>query len=369
MNYREWLKKACHTAYTREESVSYYNLMYDDGLLLLGLYYADTINPDSRFRPFLLNYVNHFITEDGTIPYIANRPLSLDNIHNGKVFFLAWEHTKSPAYKKALDFLYELYQKHPRNKETGGLWHKMRYPEQMWLDGFFMLHPFISTYASAFDKPEIFDDIELQFSLVNSYLYDETAQLYYHACDFSKQSFWCNKDTGLSPNFWGRSIGWLGMAAVDVLDTFPADHKGRETILLTIQRLADGFVRWQNQKSGCFYQLPTLPDEPENYLESSASCMFVYTLLKAVRKGYLDSRYLPAAQKGLDGILTTFASLDSNDQVHLSSVCQVAGLGPEKKKERDGSIFYYLHEPVVMDDNKGFGAFICALTEGILLLE
>lgn len=38
-------------------------------------------------------------------------------------------------------------------------------------------------------------------------------------------------------------------------------------------------------------------------VEGSASCMFVYTIAKGVKKNYLPVKYLEAAQRGYDGII------------------------------------------------------------------
>ena len=46
----------------------------------------------------------------------------------------------------------------------------------------------------------------------------------YHGYDESKKQAWANKTTGLSPNFWGRAMGWYGMALVDALPYFPENH-------------------------------------------------------------------------------------------------------------------------------------------------
>lgn len=45
---------------------------------------------------------------------------------------------------------------------------------------------------------------------------------------------------------------------------------------------------------------------------------------------------------------------------HLKNICKVSGLDNER---RDGSVEYYLSEPVVDDDSKGVGPFMMAYSE------
>jgi len=183
--------------------------------------------------------------------------------------------------------------------------------------------------------------------------------LLYHGWDESKQQKWANKTTGLSPNFWARSLGWYGMALVDVLDYFPADHPQRKELINILNRFAKAFTAYQDPKSGLWYDVPDKQTTPKNYKEASASCMLVYTLAKGVRKGYLSSSYLANAKKGFDGIIREFIEVGANGQVNLKGTVAVSGLGGNPY--RDGSFEYYMSEPVIVNDPKGMGAFInCA---------
>ena len=98
-----------------------------------------------------------------------------------------------------------------------------------------------------------------------------------------------------------------------------------------------------------------------NYLEASASCMFVYALAKAVRQGYLPARYFKVAESGYQGITSHFIETQTDGQVNLKGTVSVAGLGGNPY--RDGSYEYYLSEKVVTNDPKGVGAFLLASNE------
>jgi unsaturated rhamnogalacturonyl hydrolase len=104
------------------------------------------------------------------------------------------------------------------------------------------------------------------------------------------------------------------------------------------------------------------PGRPKNYPESSASAMFVYTLAKGVRNGWLDrSRFASAALRGYQGVVDQFVQVDDRDLVDLTSTCRVAGLGGDPY--RDGTYDYYTGTEITTNDVKGLGAFILASVE------
>jgi unsaturated rhamnogalacturonyl hydrolase len=89
--------------------------------------------------------------------------------------------------------------------------------------------------------------------------------------------------------------------------------------------------------------------------------MFTYALAKAVRLGYLDSKYRTSAKRAYKGILDRFVRRDSRGGWTLTDTVYSAGLGGSPY--RDGSYEYYVHEKVGSDDPKGIGAFLLASTE------
>lgn len=357
-----YLQRMCDQVYATPVFLSEKSWMYDDGVVLVQLKKIYDTYGDDRFLDLLNAYCQRFV-KNGMVPFVEPRPLSLDNMNNAKVVFDAYQLTGDPGYKACLDWFLQLYEKHPRIEETNGLWHKVRYPNQMWLDGLYMLHPFLAEYGAYFGKPELYEDIAHQFFLVQKYLYDEETGLYYHAYDHSKRSFWCDKKTGCSPNFWGRSLGWLGMACVDILEVVPPDNRMvTEPVRVVLEHLAEGIEKWQDKEKGVWYQLTALPKEPGNYLEGSCSAMFVYTLLKGMRLGVLPKRFMKAAAEGVEGLIKEFYR-EEGGRIEMINICQVAGLGPEKSPERNGSVSYYLSEPIVSNDKKGYGAMLGALYE------
>ncbi|MFZ1532931.1 MAG: glycoside hydrolase family 88 protein, partial [Chitinophagaceae bacterium] len=223
----------------------------------------------------------------------------------------------------------------------------------------YMGQPFYAEYARLFHEDSAFNDIANQFILMEKHAMDKKTGLLYHGWDESKEQKWANKTTGQSPNFWGRSLGWYGMALVDVLDQFPANHPKREELIAILHRFAIAVRKVQDSKTGLWFDVPDKPDEPKNYVEASASCMLAYTFAKGARKGYLPVAYFDHARQAYRGIIKEFIETDANGQVNLKGTVAVSGLGGNPY--RDGSFEYYMSEPVIVNDPKGMGAFIkCA---------
>ena len=116
----------------------------------------------------------------------------------------------------------------------------------------------------------------------------------------------------------------------------------------------------QDSKTGLWLDILDEPNAEKNYFEASASSMFVTTLFKAVRLGFIDEKYLATAQKGYDGVIKKFVK-EENGQLSFHGTVSVSGLGGSPY--RDGSLQYYFSEPIVVNDPKGIGAFIQSSVE------
>lgn len=314
---------------------------------------------DAKFYEYALAYADTMVNEDGTIKKYKLTDYSLDRINSGKMLFRIYEQTKNDKYKKAMDLLRSQFDGQPRNAD-GGFWHKKVYPNQMWLDGLYMGTPFLAEYAYRNNEPQAYQEVINQIKIVARHTYDPANGLFRHACDVSKREKWADKETGQSQHCWGRALGWYMMAIVDDLDFIPQHEPGRDTVLVILNHIAETLKKYQSPE-GLWYQVMDKSGEPGNYLESSCSAMFVYSLFKAVRKGYIPSSYFAVARKGYEGILNEFIKVDDNGLVSITKACAVAGLGG--KNYRMGDYDYYIHEQIRDNDPKAVGPFILASLE------
>ena len=333
---------------------------YDEGVVWQGLASLWYNTGDSRYFRYIQHQMDRLVDKDGNIRTYKLEDYNLDNICCGRVLLLLYRVTGQEKYDKAAALLREQLRQQPRTSE-GSWWHKKKYTEQVWLDGLYMAQPFFAEYASLFHEDSAFDDIAKQFAAIEQHTRDPLTGLLYHGWDQSRQEHWADKQTGHSANFWGRAMGWYGMALVDALNYFPADHPGRKVLEDILRRYAAAIVKVQDPASGCWWDVLDKPGAKGNYLEASASCMFVYTLARGVHRHYLPDNYLAAAEKGYRGILEKFVQRAGDDRSDLAGTVSVSGLGGTPN--RDGSYAYYISEKVVPNDPKGVGAFLLAAGE------
>jgi unsaturated rhamnogalacturonyl hydrolase len=333
---------------------------YEQGVVLKGfdLLYQQT--HEEKYLAYMKKIIDNFVQPDGSIRTYDITDYNSDDITPGRIVLSLYAATGEEKYKKAAYALREQLKWQPRTKE-GGFWHKHRYPYQMWLDGLYMYGPFYAEFAKTFKESQGFTDVANQFIWMEKHARDAKTGLIYHGWDESKKQRWANPETGLSPEFWGRSIGWYAIALADVLDYFPKEHDKQKEIVAIFQRLAVALKKYQDPASGVWYQIVDKAGVKGNYLEASASCMFTYALAKGARLGYLDKSYAAVAKKGFEGLIKNFIEKDDNGLIHLTKSVSVGGLGGNPY--RDGSYEYYLSEPLRTDDLKGVGPFIEASVE------
>ena len=333
---------------------------YEQGVALTGVEAVWLNTGDGRYFDYIKRIIDKFVADDGTIKTYKQDEYNIDNVQSGRLLLMLYKVTGQEKYARAAAHLRDQLRTHPRTSE-GGFWHKKIYPSQMWLDGLYMAEPFYAEYAATFGEAEAFEDIAKQFILMERHARDAKTGLLYHGWDESKQQRWADKTTGRSPHFWGRAMGWYAMALVDALEHFPADHPRRAELIAILGRLAAAVEKYQEPKSGLWYQVLDKGGEKGNYLEASAAAMFVYSLGKAVRLGLLPESYLKVAQKGWAGMRRQFVEDAPGGGINFKGTVSVAGLGGNPY--RDGSYEYYLGEKVVTNDAKGVGAFLMAAAE------
>ena len=339
---------------------------YIDGCMIMALLEIYSTTKDNKYLEFADYYEDYRISDDGTIDGYKKEEWNLDNINGAKNLITLYTLTKKKKYRKAAAKIFQQILEQPRTSE-GNFWHKKIYPNQVWLDGLYMALPYYMEYEVLYNKSRNINDIYSQFFNVYDKMRDKKTGLYYHGYDSTKSIFWADKKTGLSQNFWLRSLGWYSMSLLDTLNKASDKESENWNKLKDIFiDLCDSMLNFQD-KSGMWWQVPNYPERGENYLETSGSSIYAYSLLKGVRTGILaDKKYREAGKKAFEGICNKYLK-NKDGKLSLGGICLVAGLGPETNTKRDGSFEYYMSESIVEDDAKGVGPFILAYNEYRLL--
>jgi len=331
---------------------------YEQGVQLKAVEQMWYATGDPKYFNFIKSGMDFWFDKDGNLKYDADE-YNIDHVTPGRALLTLYRVTNDEKYKRAIEQIRGQLKTHPRTKE-GGFWHKKIYPYQMWLDGLYMGQPFYSEYSVVWNEDN-WNDIANQFVWMEKHARDPKTGLLYHAWDESKEQKWANKETGLSPHIWGRAMGWYAIALVDVLDYFPKNHPRRAELVAILNREAEAITKYQDKKSGVWYDIIDLPERKPNYLESSASAMFVYALAKGVRQGVLPEKYLQTARTGWTGIQKEFIKETADGNLDWHGTVSVSGLGG--KPYRDGSFDYYMSEKIRINDAKGLGPAVMAAVE------
>ena len=353
-----------------------------------------------------------------TVTHYANTDMTLDNMNAAKMYFpilagkLMSPDAKTVATKVISDVIdhmktYNSTYVIGRGKSAldntnasdvqktmfGGWFHKSTdYTDQMWCDGQYMGPALLAQIIKHTGKTNNissndWDIIAKQFSITWAQLYDNNTGLLYHGFTANPgdnaSSSWAgiSKENGIyhSASFWGRANAWYFLALVDILEVMPIDNAYYNTFKGYLTKLAEGIKKYQDETTGCWYQvMDKVPASlTGNYLEASCSSIFTAGYLKAIRLGLLDkTTYEPVVKKAYEGLVNQFMVYDNTDNstIQLVHSCTSAGLGG--KDSRTGDDNYYLtgkdakvvtsSDPTSQyyyTEGKVLGGFIMAATE------
>ncbi|KAJ3575413.1 hypothetical protein NP233_g1119 [Leucocoprinus birnbaumii] len=341
---------------------------YEHGELQWGLRQLFEKTGNRTYFNYMQTGVDNIVFSNGTVhgSYTVT-DFVLDPLRTGPTFLYLFDQTGQAKYKTAADIFRGQLNSHPRTAQ-GQFWHKLKYPNQGWLDGIYMGEIFYADYTKHFQPTNTtaWADIAQQFALMfQNTVQNATAPnntgLLYHGYDFSHQQVWASPDRGHSPEVWDRALGWYSMALVDILEIFPQDNPGYQNILTILQTLIPRIRDAADPTSGVWWLVITQPGRAKNYFESSGSAMFVYAMLKALRLGYVkdnaDGSILKAARKAYSYMTENWVIQNSDGTMNWLNTVIVGSL------DTTGDFNYYVSQAIDVNDLKGLAAFLLASLE------
>ncbi len=331
---------------------------YIDSCMIRSLILLYENTNDSRLIDYVIKFTDTYVNENGSIPTMKSEDFNLDNINGGRNLIYLHRKTGIEKYRLAYEKIYSSQLEVQPRLYCGNYWHKDIYPYQLWLDGVYMALPFLAEYSSINSISDAHEDIINQLSNIQNIMKDEKTGLYYHGYDETRLMNWSDNETGLSSQFWLRSIGWLCAGLADLCELMPENRLCRtmlHDLVLSLEKhlLPDGMLM----------QLPARHDLEGNYPETSGTLLYAYSAMKSARLG-INS--LDSAKSGLRSLITItekYIEFD-NDMPILKNICLMGGLGG--KQNRDGSAEYYLSERIVENDAKGIAPFLMAYNEFLI---
>jgi rhamnogalacturonyl hydrolase YesR len=209
----------------------------------------------------------------------------------------------------------------------------------MWADDLYMSCPFLIRMGCLTGEQKYFTEVYKQVRGFHTRLWMEDKNLYSHIY-FTKEA---------QPNRvpWGRGNGWIAVTLTEILLHLPENEEKRDEILDKFREFSKGIVSVQD-KSGMWHQVL---DKTESYEETSCTAMFVLSLARGVKYGWLDNSYFVPIKKGWEALLKKCIDLDGNTY----GVCLGSGCSMEGK--------YYYDIPTHQNDDHGTGIILLAASE------
>lgn len=300
-----------------------------NSVVLHGMQKIYEKNNDPALLNYIRAYVDDYVNADGSVKGMY---AALDGMHPGVLCLFMYRQTGDKKYWLAATHMRNYLlgtatqaAAIPRTAE-GGYWHKNleKYRDVMTVDGIYMAYPFLLHYGLLAEDKEAIDTALFQTLLVSEKSFNFDKGLPYHAWDANKKRSWANPATGQSTQFWSRASGWYAMALVDMLEILPATDPRHPHLNRYFNSLTQGLVRWQDHKSGMWYQVLDKVEQPGNYPEMAGTGMAVYALAKGARLGLLSEEADTAAQRAWQA-MQTYIQPYKDGGLHVQSVAPGMG--------------------------------------------
>jgi rhamnogalacturonyl hydrolase YesR len=229
--------------------------------------------------------------------------------------------------------------------EDGTLARNRPMRNSVWLDDLFMSVPALAQMGKYSGNPAYFDDAVKQVLQFAQRMFHYEKGLFIHA--------WI-QDMEEHPQFhWARANGWAVMTLVELLEVLPGDYPGRDKVLDLLRRHIRGLANYQSPQ-GYWHQLI---DRNDSFLETSATAIYVYSIAKAVNRGYVDAKvYGPMLCLAWNAVAAKV-----NAQGQVEGTCVGTGMG------FDPAFYYY--RPVSPYAAHGYGPVLLAGAEMISLMK
>ncbi len=307
-----------------------------------------------EYIDYAVKFTDSYVDEFGKIPTMNVKDYNLDNICGGVNLIKLYKLTGEERYRLAYRWLYnEQLKNHPRLK-CGSFWHKAIYPNQMWLDGAYMVLPFMAMYGKIKNDSSIINDAISQMMNIRNIMRDKETGLYYHGYNETKDMLWADRETGLSSQFWLRSNGWLCAGLADLYEI--TENKDVGDMLREHINALSGYIT----DEGMLLQLPTRAELTGNYPETSGTLLYAYGAMKGHRLGTVDKLAAETGERALYAVTEKY--IDRSGEIPLlRNICLMGGLGGANN--RDGSAEYYLSERIVENEAKGIAPYLMATAE------
>lgn len=224
-----------------------------------------------------------------------------------------YEETQDPRWLPYLESWAEWIMHDMPRTERGGMQHITLAEEnhqQLWDDTLMMTVLPLAKIGKLLNRSDYIEEAKYQFMVHTQHLMDKQTGLWFHGWTFEGNHNFANAR-------WARGNSWLTIVIPEFLDLLdlPENDATRRYLQQVLNSQLAALEQCQHE-SGLWH---TLLDDPDSYLEASATAGFAFGMLKAARKRYADRRYVAVAEKALKGLIANINSDGELTQVSFGT--------------------------------------------------
>ena len=264
-----------------------YPFNWGEGVQMIGLMRVHERTGDERYADYVERWTDLYLGRDlEELLHSRNRRGYCGHWSPGTAILLLHGARGNPQHldlaKKVNRFILDEAERSPE----GGLGH-WQGSHQYWVDTLYMACPLLAGIG----EPAMIDDAANQIAVFARHLQDDGSGLFLHMWD------WETKER--SAGLWGRGNGWVLMSIADTMEAMDRNHPAYTQLQEIARKMASGLEKTQSG-SGLWHTI--LDRQDSSYSEVSATCMFVYGILKLVRLGVLPDSYAPMAERAWSAV-------------------------------------------------------------------
>lgn len=225
---------------------------------------------------------------------------------------------------------------------------------QVWIDSLFMLGSYLLQMYNYTGDEDYLDIFAQQHIAFTQDCYNPQENLFHHAFDDDLE-----QRIPEDPIFWARGNGWITAISARYLSIAPSNHGYYEQVYSLYFEHLNALLSWQDNETGLFYTIINKPDEPNNYIETSGSALFGYSIACGLKNNLLDRGYRQNLIRIINGMEAYLA-------VNQSGYWATSGTsGPTVPGDYNNYISVPLNDPNLADFSQqiGTGTVLMLLSE------
>ncbi|MBC8062144.1 MAG: glycoside hydrolase family 88 protein [Clostridiaceae bacterium] len=263
------------------------------GVGLYGLYKYYKLTDEKKYLDFIIDWYDRHI-EAGLPPKNVNSVAPLLTLAH------VYEITKNNKYLEVCNEWAQWIMKEMPRTEEDGLQHitiVSDNKEQLWDDTLFMTVLFLSKMAVLTNNSDYSEEAEFQFLQHIKYLYDTETGLWFHGWSFEGRH-------NFGKVLWARGNCWFTAGVVEFIEISGLKGSQKRFLIETLKNQVKALENLQRENG----MWNTVLTDATSYEETSATAGFGYGILKAVRKGYIDQKYLAIGERAAKAVISNIGA-------------------------------------------------------------